>query len=182
MLTEPKPENSTNIPSNAVTQEDEGYMDPSVIVNLNLSKIHVTKDQDFAASTARYVSLSTPVQGLLGSLCEEYFFPPHRAVLLHRSSHAGMVELENKKKSLTESGVQEGSFLSVSRTSDSILGNQTSSQNAEIYDREDADSNKGNDGDDRNARNLDGRDLDFEGIVELEGIYVLIVLRIYRDE
>ena len=164
LIPEPKPDNPSDTSPQAITDDNEPFLDRTMMVNMDLTKIHVTRDQDYTASEAKYVSLNITVQSLLNCLSEKFFFTPHKAVLLHRSSQYGTTELENKKKTLAELGVNEDSFLSISVSSDSILGFQTTSPNQANYERDDADSNKGNDGEDRHARNPDSQDLDFDGM------------------
>jgi len=126
-------------------------------------KVYVTKDQDFEASRAKYISPTITVQDLLNCLCKEHYFPPHNATI-----HLGhdQMELSNKKATLKELGVHEGTFLTLSRSKDSIIW-PAPINTRESVDRDDLDSNKANDDEDRSFGHQRSQDSDFGGNIQL---------------
>jgi len=123
-------------------------------------KVYVTKDQDFASSRAKYISPTITVQNLLGCLCKEYFFPPHNATIYRKTQDHAFIELSNKKATLKELDIGEGSFLTLSRSLDSIFGFPSVSRNQESANIENLPTDED---EDRPLRPQYNQDSDFGG-------------------
>lgn len=150
-----------------ITSDEEAFIDGSLVINLNLIKIYVTKDHEFASSMAKYVSPNITIQNLLNCLCKTFYFPTHQSILMLKTGQNNMVELDNKKATLIESNIKDGDFLTISRNLDSLLGYSSIARNQEtanVRERDDdMESSKANEDEDRPLRHQFSQESDFGG-------------------
>ena len=139
-------------------------MDESLIINLDLIKVYVTKNHDFASAETRYISRTITVEDLISALCARYNFPLNKATLIYKNKHNGLINLDNKLAKLSDFNIEDGAFLTLSPTVDSLLGYPSQSgHNESIQREEDIDSLRANEDEERPLRHQFSQDSDFGG-------------------
>jgi len=165
LIPEIKPDNTSNYPLKVITSDEEPYLDENLIVSLDLIKVYVTKDHDFASAKTKYVAPTIIVQDFITCLCNQYHFPPNKATLLYKNQQDGLINLDDKQAKLSDFNIQDGAFLTLSHSVDSLLGYSSQSGYQEsIQQREDdIDSLRANEDEERPFRHQFSQDSEFGG-------------------